>query len=275
MRAGGRKPAKGTPSDDYFEAVMEAAARRPSGKAEKEEPRGSLLQRWQLLVQALCDEELSKGDCTVLAVIASHAGKEGEAWPGVNRIASLGGVHKTTVIRSVDRLAARGYLDVSRKQGMSNRYRLASTGRMGATGTGSTGATSDGETPVASTQPTGRTGATGLVAPALPDLSHPRYPNSAFELASKNSKKNSVACGADVSFEEEQEQLAARREAAKQQAEADAQEKEQQRTEGIRSEYLRVRESNPKLAKDFEATYPRELADLLPILPSGMRKLVP
>lgn len=151
--------------------------------------RGSLLHRYKLLVAALCDGGLSKGDCQVLAVIAGHTGRGGEAWPGVNRIASIAGIHRSTVITSITNLEARTYVVVERKRGCANRYLLASTSSADATGTSSADATSPAETPVAPIHPASSVDATQPVAPALLDQSRGRYPNSAYELSSGNSEK--------------------------------------------------------------------------------------
>lgn len=151
--------------------------------------RGSLLHRYKLLVAALCDSELSKGDCQVLAVIAGHTGRGGEAWPGVNRIASIAGIHRSTVITSITNLEARTYVVVERKRGCANRYLLASTSSADATGTSRVETTSPAETPVAPIHPASRVDATPPVAPALPDQSRGRFPNSSYELSSGNSEE--------------------------------------------------------------------------------------
>ena len=208
---------------------------------------GSLLQRHLLVVAALCDARTSKGDCQVLAVIAGHAGRDGEAWPGVNRIASRAGIHRSTVLKSVERLQGWGYVEVHRERGRANVYRLA---------TGSAHATSQTPELVAPTlpvrqvhqshprDPTSSADATGLVAPTLRDQSRPRYPNSAFELSHSNSVTELSSPAAPLSEEEEEQ-------------------KRQQQIENIRAEYLealkrdnvrhvRFMESQPRFRKHLE-----------------------
>lgn len=157
--------------------------------------RGSLLERHRLLLKALRDPGTSKGDCAVLGAISEHADADGKGWPGVALLAGKLGIARTTVMRSVARLEGRGYLEVDRKDGLSNRYRLAGTGSADATGTSSVDATGTSSAdatsaqvePVAPTQQTGSVDATGPVAPMRRDQSHRCDPNSVQELSSPNS----------------------------------------------------------------------------------------
>ncbi len=110
----------------------------------------------------LRDERTSKGDCQVLEVIAAHANHSGACWPGVEKIADVTGIHRTTVMRSTMKLAEWGYILIERCEGRSNYYQLQ---------------------PVASTlRVTSRTDATGSkplpVASTLPHPSHPRTETS-------------------------------------------------------------------------------------------------
>jgi hypothetical protein len=194
--------------------------------------RGTLLQRHLLLVKALCDSRPSKGDCQVLAVISGHVDSDGEAWPGVNRIAAKAGIHRSTVLRSVERLEAWGYVEVARERGRSNLYRIASTSSASATGL-----------PwglVAPTHSTSSTAATSPVAPARPDQSHPRDPNSASYLSSSNSKNNSVACGA--SSDQQEQDAKKQQEAAKR--------------EGLVTEYRQALKERPEHAYFMRRTWP-------------------
>ncbi|WP_166207205.1 helix-turn-helix domain-containing protein [Cognatiluteimonas telluris] len=219
--------------------------------------RGSLLQRHLLLVQALCDPELSKGDCQVLAMIGTHAGKTGTSWPGVDRIAAKAGIHRSTVIRSVDNLEARGYVQVSRKRGLANRYQMALASSADATSTSSTHATSEAGAPVAPTHTTSSADATRPVAPTLRDPSRPRYPNSAFELSSSNSEKRTqppAAPSFDEWIKQEPEHETAE----------EGEKRRQLQREMIRAEYLEIRESYPKHAALMLRTFPQHLADLMP-----------
>lgn len=239
--------------------------------------RGSLLQRWQLLVHALCDDTLSKGDCTVLAVIAGHAGKGGVAWPGVNRIASIGGIHRTTVIASVDKLVSKGLLEVAKKKGCANRYRLASASSVDATGTSRVDATSQAGGPVGSEHSTSSVDATGVVAPALPDQSRGRYPNSAFELDLPNSRK-ATQLPAALSFDQGVEQEP---KPSAEDLKAQREEAAKKRIASLQAEYLETRSSRPEHARMMERLFAKELADVMqpadcnPVGPSGLRKLVP
>lgn len=224
--------------------------------------RGSLLQRHMLLVEALCDAILSKGDCQVLAVIGMHAGKHGQAWPGVDRIAAKAGIHRSTVIRSVDKLEANGYVEVARKRGLANRYQMALASSADATSTRRAHATSDAGGPVASTHMTGSTDATPPVAPTLRDQSRPRYPNSALELSSSNSKERTQAKAPCFSSEDLEQQLQQQqeREEQKRLALIAAQAKQ---VESIRAEYLATRSTHPEHARMMEDFWPKHLADLI------------
>lgn len=149
--------------------------------------RGSLLERHTLLLMALRDPSTSKGDCAVLGAISEHADPNGHGWPGVELLARKLSISRTTVMRSVARLEARGYLEVDRNEGLSNYYRLADTSSAGATGTRSADATGEAPSPVAPTHTTSSVGATGPVAPMRRDPSHQCDPNSVQELSLLNS----------------------------------------------------------------------------------------
>ncbi len=220
--------------------------------------RGSLLQRHLLLVAALCDPRTSKGDCQVLAVIGGHVDKDGEGWPGVNRIAGKAGIHRATVLRSVERLERWGYVQTHREKGKANLYRIALTSSTSATSTSSASATSAAGAPVASTHRASSTSATGPVAPTLPDQSHQCDPNSAFDLSSSTQEKNSVACGA-FSADQEQE----REEQRQKQQRLAEEERKAERQASIRQEYLECRATHPDYAKRMERSFPKELADLI------------
>lgn len=220
--------------------------------------RGSLLQRHLLLMDALCDPRTSKGDCQVLAVIASHADKDGDAWPGVNRIAKRAGIHRSTVLASVGRLQDWGYVDVHRERGRSNVYRLSTSS---ARTTSQEGELVAPTLPVPQTDqsrgddPTSSVDATGLVAPTRRDQSRPRYPNSALELSSSTQEKNSVACGAFS--EEERQELEAER-----QAEEEAFQK--RLTATCRAMYVKAREEGDnKTMAIVEQSHRHRIEDLI------------
>lgn len=217
---------------------------------------GSLLQRYLLLVQALCDAKLTKGDCQVLAVIGGHVGKDGEAWPGVNRIAGKAGIHRSTVMRAVDRLEAAGYVDVQRKRGLSNRYQMALASSVRATSASSANATSAGAALVASTHTTSSADATGPVASTRPDQSHPCDPNSAFELSCSNSKKRTQLPAAPSSSNERQER------SAEEKAEDEA--TEIRITERARIMYLdAIKSGDDRTKAMIETNHRHRIADLI------------
>ena len=68
----------------------------------------------------------------VLVAIANHANAHGLAWPGVDRLAAMTGMHRATVFRALDQLLAARLLERETRPGQSNLYRLpeAATSRM-------------------------------------------------------------------------------------------------------------------------------------------------
>lgn len=120
-----------------------------------------LLSLWKQLGRATRDARLSRGDIVVLYSIANRLNDSNVAWPGFERLAADTGIHRSTVVRSVERLENSGYLlRESGGIGKANRYRLLGS----AEATGSTDATgsADATEGVAPTR-------LGGVAPTLPE----------------------------------------------------------------------------------------------------------
>jgi hypothetical protein len=72
---------------------------------------------------------LSGADCSVAIVIATHLNfRKGEAWPSIATIAKLTNRNRSTIWRSVEKLARFGLLTVVKGRGRrhSNRYRPCS-----------------------------------------------------------------------------------------------------------------------------------------------------
>ena len=61
----------------------------------------------------------------VAVIIVAHADRHGVAYPGIDEIARLTGLHRTTVYRAIPHLEVAGILTVTRRKGKANRYRLA------------------------------------------------------------------------------------------------------------------------------------------------------
>ena len=142
-------------------------------------------------------EPREAADRLMLLALADNADDRGLCWPGIPTLARKCAVHRSTVIRTLERLEAAGHLDVERRAGRVNVYRItlasgrvdatggaSATGRADATGdvgdtgdadaTGSAGAT--GTRRVDAT-PTRRVDATPPVAPARPEPSENRQLN--------------------------------------------------------------------------------------------------
>lgn len=224
---------------------------------------GSLLQRHLLLVAAARDPRTTKGDLAVLSVITEHARSNGEAHPGILRIASMGRVHRTSVPRCIERLEALGYLTVERQLGRVNVYWLQPTSSMDAAGTSSTGAATADPAPAAPPHTTSSKDAAGTSSIHASNQQHGCCPNSALELSSSNSEKRTQLPAAPFSVDQQQE-LAKQR--AEQKRLAEERRKAEQR-ESIRQEYIECRRTHPDYAKRMEQSFPRELADLIEARP--------
>ena len=124
-------------------------------------PQSPGIRKFEALCAACCDPRLARGDLAVLAVILQHANNQtGKAWPGVNRIAAVANIDRSSAMRSIAKLERAGLVEVDRsKRGRSNTYRPR-TPTSGADATSRTGATSGA-------------GATELVAPMQPQLVAP------------------------------------------------------------------------------------------------------
>jgi predicted transcriptional regulator len=126
------------------------------------------------LAAAAKDSRLSRADIACLAVILDRFNRStGAAWPGINRLATEANLHRSNVIRAVQRLEQTGYVTVERTgQGKSNRYRPTFI-------TGSASATS-------SKPATSRDNATEVVAPARLELVAPTRPEPAYRTYPEN-----------------------------------------------------------------------------------------
>jgi DNA-binding transcriptional MocR family regulator len=70
------------------------------------------------------DQRLAASDHAVAMRVLDHCDAKGRAWPSVERLMSQTGCSKSTVLRSIDRLVAKGYFSAlrSRGRGKSNVY---------------------------------------------------------------------------------------------------------------------------------------------------------
>ena len=71
----------------------------------------------------LADPSLTATHVRVLACIGIYAGPDGVAWPSQETIASILGIDRATVCRTIKLLRERGYLDRYRKRTSRGRYR--------------------------------------------------------------------------------------------------------------------------------------------------------
>jgi hypothetical protein len=70
------------------------------------------------------DEGLSSSDRHVLIALCSHANDQGRAHPGIDRLASMTGYSRPTVISAIKRLENAGRISVTRARRTVNRYQL-------------------------------------------------------------------------------------------------------------------------------------------------------
>jgi Helix-turn-helix domain len=107
---------------------MSALHRKPT--AGVAEPPSKLLKQWVSLAALTSDRSLGGGPVAVWVQIADHANAQGIAWPGMDLLAQKTGLDRSTVIRSIKKLTAAGYLEVLRRGsfGRSNTYRLTYKG---------------------------------------------------------------------------------------------------------------------------------------------------
>ncbi len=99
--------------------------------------------------------DIGSGPWMVFCVLARHADGNGLSWPSVDRISSLCGVHRSTVLRSLQTLESDGWIKVQRTPGQGNKYHIPPID------TGSTGATGRKSRPVALVQRGSSTSGTG------------------------------------------------------------------------------------------------------------------
>jgi len=87
----------------------------------KEAERGG---RWsKLAARAVVDPGLKALDVRVLAAIGIYVGRDGTAWPSQETIATMLGVARETVCKSIKRLRQHGYIDRYRKRTPRGWYR--------------------------------------------------------------------------------------------------------------------------------------------------------
>jgi predicted transcriptional regulator len=141
---------------------------------------------FKALSAAATDPRLSRSDVGCLAVLIDRYNLEkGAAWPSVNRLASEASLHRSNVIRALQRLEELGYITIARGgMGKANRYHPTfKSGSANATSsedaTSSAVATSGGAV-------TGSANATELVAPARLELVAPARPEHTHRTKPKN-----------------------------------------------------------------------------------------
>jgi hypothetical protein len=66
--------------------------------------------------------ELSGTEKLVLLCLADHADKIGRCWPSIARMSDRCGLHRTSVMRSLQVLAQAGHIEVQHDDGQHNRY---------------------------------------------------------------------------------------------------------------------------------------------------------
>lgn len=84
----------------------------------------NLLARYRMLEASLQDSRLKRSHCAVLAVILAHVDEDGQAWPGLTRIAKRALVSRRAAMRAIADLEVAGYLEVDRTLGRSNSYQI-------------------------------------------------------------------------------------------------------------------------------------------------------
>lgn len=60
----------------------------------------------------------------VLFMLADHAGEDGTCCPGVNRLAQIGGISRSSVIRQIKKLIELGIISKEMRPNNSNLYQL-------------------------------------------------------------------------------------------------------------------------------------------------------
>ncbi len=92
-------------------------------------PKGLLLAKWELLGMAARHPRLAQGDVAVLFELCDRYNEDARAaWPSIDRMAKDTGKHRSTVIRSVKRLSAHGFVKTVKhgnRGGETNRYQPA------------------------------------------------------------------------------------------------------------------------------------------------------
>lgn len=78
----------------------------------------TLVAKWRLLHGALVDQRLSRADCATLWQLIEYT-NGGRAWPSLGRLAKDTQRDRRTVVRSIGRLAAAGYIEVDHGGGIA------------------------------------------------------------------------------------------------------------------------------------------------------------
>lgn len=216
----------------------------------------NLLARYQMIVGALRDLELTRGHCVVLSVIVGHVGSDGGAWPGLERICAQAHVSRSTAIRAIQKLEDTGYLATNRQMGKVNYYTITPDAADRIVPTRVTHDTGQVVTPVSPVTPprviddttTRVTHDTEPVSPVTPELG--------LELDSLNLIQ--VTRLNEQSFDYEVQE----RERKDEQERVNKEHKEKQRN-SIRAEYLDTLFTHPEWAKRMERQFPNDLADLI------------
>jgi hypothetical protein len=77
---------------------------------------------WELVLRARDWPDLNPPGRLVGMVVASHANRDGRAWPSLDTVAAETGHHRRTVIRAVVELEKRGLFTVLRHTGRPSEY---------------------------------------------------------------------------------------------------------------------------------------------------------
>jgi DNA-binding MarR family transcriptional regulator len=118
-----RNAAGGAPVPPAFE---NSAMERPEDAAARDENNGFHFARHRWLAKVARDPKLAGADLKVAVLIWEHTNADwGYAWPSLTYIAKQLSLDRSTVVRSVKKLAKRGWIVRRRGQFRSNHYYLA------------------------------------------------------------------------------------------------------------------------------------------------------
>jgi hypothetical protein len=230
----------------------------------------------QLLRAAACDWRLSRGDVGVMAVLLKHANAEWKAFPGPTLIGKTAELDPRNVKESLKKLEALHYIKVIRPgERKANRYVVlesplvvsrktsaiidACKRELGMPASPALGMRASPDR-ARRGRPTGDESITPTGDESIHQLGMPASPEVAF----KSPLKSRVDCSSSEEQERSAEELKAAAEAER-----------AKRRQSIRSEYLKIRSSNPRAAQRMVACFPRELADLINPNEGRLPPLVP